>query len=77
MVFMGAETIEGNEPLDDAAEADLDEIRSITTVKTDPPSERVAGALDIYVQVHHRAGATRRHHFSFQRPGRKNNGDQK
>ena len=23
MVFMGAETIEGNEPLDDAAEADL------------------------------------------------------
>ena len=66
MIFMGAETIEGNEPLDDAAEADLDEIRSITTVKTDPPLERVAGALDIYVQVHHRAGATRRHHFSFQ-----------
>ena len=35
MVFMGADTIEGNEPLDDAAEADLDEIRSLTTVKAD------------------------------------------
>jgi Clostripain family len=65
MVFMGAETIEGNEPLDDAVEADLAEIRSITTVKTDPPLERVVGALNIYVQVHHRAGATQRHRFSF------------
>jgi hypothetical protein len=65
MVFMGAETIEGNEPLDEAAEADLDEIRSITTVEADPRFERVIGALEIYVQVHHRAGAARRHRFAF------------
>ena len=64
MVFMGAETIEGNEPLDDAAEADLAEIRSLTTVKADARLERAIGALDIYVEVHHRAGATR-HHFGF------------
>jgi hypothetical protein len=65
MVFMGAETIEGNEPLHDAVEADLDEIRSITTVRTDPPFERVVGALDIHVQVHRMADATWRYHFSF------------
>jgi hypothetical protein len=53
MVFMGADTIEGNEPLDDAAKADLEEIRFVGGAKT----------LDIYVQVHHSARATRRYHF--------------
>jgi hypothetical protein len=65
MVFMGAETFDGTDPLDDAAEADLDEIRSLTTVKADPRYERVVGALDIYVQVHRSAGATQRYHFGF------------
>jgi hypothetical protein len=64
MVFMGAETFDGTDPLDYAVDADLAEIRSLTTVKADARLERAVCALDIYVEVHHRAGATRRH-FSF------------
>jgi hypothetical protein len=68
MVFMGADTIEGTEPLDDAAEADLVEIESIFSVRPDePPEPPVAGArvLNVYVQVHRSAGATRRYHYQF------------
>ena len=61
MVFMGAETIEGNEPLDGAAEADLDEMRFVGGAET----------LDVYVQVHHRADATQRYHFGFDPHGNK------
>ena len=53
MVFMGAETIEGNEPLDDAAEADLEEIRSVTTSRR--IASNVAGASE-----HLRASASQR-----------------
>jgi Clostripain family len=55
MVFMGADTIEGNEPLDDAANADLDEIKSIGGAIT----------LDIFVEVHRSVRPTRRYHFGF------------
>jgi Clostripain family len=52
MVFMGADTIEGNAPLGDAVDADLDEMRFVGGGKN----------LDIFVQVHGR-GKPRRHHF--------------
>src|SRR5512147_718191 len=55
MVFMGADTIDGNEPLDDAARADLEEISSIGGAKT----------LDIFIEVHRATEATRRYHFGF------------
>ena len=42
MVFMGAATIQGNEPLIDAAEADLAEMQSVGS----------GGPLNIFVQVH-------------------------
>jgi len=57
MVFMGADTIEGTEPLDDAAEADLDEIRFVGGAET----------LDVYVQILHSARPTERYHFGFDR----------
>lgn len=53
MVFMGADTIRGNAPLHDAAEADLREISAIGGAKT----------LDIFVEVHHVARPTLRYHF--------------
>jgi len=65
MVFMGAETFEGTDPLDDAAEADLQEIRSIFTVKADQRDAAKAGPLNVYVQVHRSSGVTRRHRFGF------------
>jgi Clostripain family len=61
MVFMGADTIDGTEPLDEAAEADLDEIRFVGGAET----------LDVYVQVLHSAGATERYHFGFDRQSQK------
>ena len=55
MVFMGADTIEGNEPLDTPA---LDDIREI---------ESFSGArfLDVFVQVNHTAKGTTRSHFGW------------
>jgi Clostripain family len=53
MVFMGADTVAGNEPLGDAADADLEEIGSVA--KTD--------ALDVFVEVHHTQAETVRHYF--------------
>jgi hypothetical protein len=61
MVFMGADTIRGNQPLDDAAEADLDEIRFVGGAET----------LDVFVQIHHSVAATQRYHFGFDRVGKK------
>jgi len=55
MVFMGADTIEGTEPLDEAAAADLDEIRFVGGAET----------LDVYVQILHSARPTERYHFGF------------
>jgi hypothetical protein len=54
MVFMGAESIEGNEPLDQAADDDLDEIESVGGSET----------LEIFVQVHRTGGVIKRHHFT-------------
>jgi hypothetical protein len=68
MVFMGADTIEGTESLDDAAEADLAEIESIFSVRPDQPPEPPAARariLNVYVQVHRSARATRRYHYRF------------
>lgn len=53
MVFMGADAVEGNEPLNDAVIADLEEIRFIGGAKT----------LEIFVQVHRRVGPVKRHRF--------------
>lgn len=55
MIFMGAETIDGQEPLDDAVKADLEEIRFVGGSET----------LDVFVEVHHSLGETRRYHFGF------------
>jgi hypothetical protein len=52
MVFMGADTIEGNAPLGDAVDADLEEMRSVGGGEN----------LDIFVQVHG-SGEPRRYHF--------------
>jgi hypothetical protein len=68
MVFMGADTIEGTEPLDDAADADLAEIESIFSTRPDQPPKppaRGARVLNVYVQVHRSARATRRYHYRF------------
>ena len=53
MVFMGAATIEGNEPLIDAAEADLAEMQFVGSgpALDDETGER-RGDLEIIVQVH-------------------------
>ena len=51
MVFMGADTIEGNAPMHDAADADLREMASVGS----------GDALNIFAQVHTK-GATRRSH---------------
>ena len=53
MIFMGADTVAGSEPLVDAVKNDLEEIRSVVVTKT----------LEIFVQVHRSAGGTRRHRF--------------
>lgn len=53
MVFMGADSVEGNEPLDDAAIADLEEIRLVGGAKT----------LEVFVQVHRKVGPVKRHRF--------------
>lgn len=50
MVFMGAATIRGNEPLLEAAEADLEEMRFVGS----------GNALNIFVQVHGKGGIPRR-----------------
>jgi hypothetical protein len=59
MIFMGAATIQGNEPLLDAVEADLREIREV--------SDGVEANLNIFVQVHGRRingkDAPQRYHF--------------
>jgi hypothetical protein len=53
MVFMGAATIEGNEPLLDAAAADLEEMRFVGSGPSwDSGTRQVRGELNIYVQVH-------------------------
>jgi hypothetical protein len=65
MVFMGAETFEGTDSLDYAAEADLQEISSIFTDKADQRDVGKAGPLHVYVQVHRSSGVTRRHRFAF------------
>ena len=53
MVFMGADTIEGNAPLDHAVDADLNEIGAVGGAPT----------LEILVEVHHSAKPTRQIHF--------------
>jgi hypothetical protein len=58
MVFMGAESIEGNEPLDQAADDDLFEIRSVGGTET----------LEIFVQVHRTGGVIKQHRFSHGKP---------
>ncbi len=58
MVFMGAESIEGNEPLDQAADDDLFEIRSVGGTET----------LEIFVQVHRTGGVIERRRFSHGKP---------
>ena len=50
MVFMGADSIEGNAPLLDAAEADLLEMRSVGSGE----------ALNVFVQVHGKGPVPRR-----------------
>ena len=52
MVFMGADSIEGNAPLLDAAEADLLEMRSVGSGE----------ALNVFVQVHGKGPVPRRGH---------------
>jgi len=53
MVFMGAATIEGNEPLIDAAEADLKEMRFVGSGESrEANTKTVKGELNVYVQVH-------------------------
>jgi cysteine peptidase C11 family protein len=54
MVFMGADTVRGNEPLARPAESDIREIRSIGGGKH----------LDIFVEVHHVAKSTQRYRFA-------------
>lgn len=56
MVFMGAETIEGNAPLHDAVDADLKEMEFVGS----------GGSLNIFVQVHGK-GVPRRHHIGIDR----------
>jgi len=68
MVFMGADTIDGNEPLDDAAEADLDEIRSIVTKRTKNGEDK-NGIINVFVQVHHSRNGTQRYRFGFDEKG--------
>ena len=58
MVFMGADKIDGNEPLDEAAKADIDEI-AFSSAEPTPD----APTLDIFVQVHRSTGATQRLRF--------------
>ena len=53
MVFMGADFIEGNVDLDQAATDDLEEIESIGASET----------LEIFVQIHRRGGVVNRHRF--------------
>jgi hypothetical protein len=65
MVFMGAETFEGTDSLDYAAEADLQEISSIFTGKADQRDVGKAGPLHVYVQVHRSSAVTRRYRFGF------------
>src|SRR6187200_381501 len=65
MVFMGAETFGGTDPLDDAAEADLQEISSIFTDKANQPDVGEAAPLNVYVQVHHSSAVTQRYRFEF------------
>ena len=50
MVFMGADTIEGNAPLGDAADADLAEMASAGS----------GGQLKIFAQVHGKSPAPQR-----------------
>jgi hypothetical protein len=54
MVFMGADSVRGNEPLGRAAEENIRQIRAIGG------GER----LDVFVEVHHVAKPTRRLHFA-------------
>ena len=56
MIFMGADSIEGNLSLDEAVDNDLKEI------------EYVAGAptLDVFVKVHRSCGKPQRHRFYFE-----------
>src|SRR5262245_63687780 len=53
MVFMGADTVAGSEPLGNAVRNDLEEINSVS--KTD--------ALDVFVEVHHTQRETVRFYF--------------
>jgi Clostripain family len=71
MVFMGVETFDGSDPLDEAAEADLQEISSVFTVKADQRDVGKAGPLNVYVQVQHSATVARRYHFGFDPQDRK------
>ena len=61
MVFMGADSLEGNEPLDDAVIADLAEMRLIGGAKT----------LEVFVQVHRHRGPTERYRFHWDDQGQK------
>jgi len=68
MVFMGVETFDGSDPLDEAAKADIQEINSVFTVKADQRDVSKAGPLNVYVQVHHSATEARRYHFGSDLP---------
>jgi hypothetical protein len=60
MVFMGAATIRGNEPLLDAADADIAELRAVGSGKIGDTE----GELNIFVQEHGRGPNPRRCHIS-------------